>query len=173
MPLGSLGGRIVEALSHGYSNQNYPDVGYAGAYLPTWELPMDNTQYLGGLEFVIKKLAASSSIVIRGRGSQFILKDYPHALHVLIVAPLKLRLKRVMESSKVEEAEAKQMIQRFDSSRRVFIKSYFHAALEDPINYDLVINTENLSFENASSVIIDAWSFKETAHVQNKEQRTL
>ena len=90
-----------------------PDVGYAGAYLPTWEMPLDNTQYLVGLEFVIKKLAASSAIVIRGRGSQFILKDVPGALHVLVVAPLALRVKRVMDSSTIKEAEAKKEIRTF------------------------------------------------------------
>jgi cytidylate kinase len=63
-----------------------------------------------------------------------------------------------MESSKVEESEAKKIIQRFDSSRLVFTKRYFHAALEDPINYDLVINTEHITFENASSIVIKAVS---------------
>jgi cytidylate kinase len=111
-----------------------------------------------GLESIIKELAKKEAIIIRGRGSQFILKDFPRALHVLVVAPLLLRVKRIMESSKVEESEAKKIIQRFDSSRLVFTKRYFHAALEDPINYDLVINTEHITFENASSIVIKAVS---------------
>ena len=51
-----------------------------GAYVPVWEIPLDDTSYLVGLESVIKELASSQSIVIRGRGSQFILKDYPGTL---------------------------------------------------------------------------------------------
>lgn len=154
MPPGTVLGRIAEALGH-----NYPiGDGIGGAYLPTWEIPLDDARYLVGLESIIKKLAKKEAIIIRGRGSQFILKDFPRALHVLVVAPLLLRVKRIMESSKVEESEAKKIIQRFDSSRLVFTKRYFHAALEDPINYDLVINTEHITFENASSIVIKAVS---------------
>ena len=162
MPSGSLLGRISEALER---NAYYR----ASAYLPTWEIPLEDTQYLPALESVIKDIARSGSIVIRGRGSQFILKDLPRALHVLVVAPLDSRVKHIMESSKIEEAEVRKMIQRFDSSRRMFTKRYFHAALEDPINYDLVINTEHLSFEHATSIIIGALSFKDKNSVTQKE----
>jgi cytidylate kinase len=162
MPSGSLLGRISEALER---NAYYR----ASAYLPTWEIPLEDTQYLPALESVITDIARSGSIVIRGRGSQFILKDLPRALHVLVVAPLDLRVKRIMENSKIEESEVRKMIQRFDSSRRMFTKRYFHAVLEDPINYDLVINTEHLSFEHATSIIIGALSFKDKNSFTQKE----
>lgn len=164
MPPGTLGGRIAEALAHTYPIGD----GFGGAYLPTWEIPLDNTLYLVGLESVIKELAQKQAIVIRGRGSQFILKDFPGALHVLVVAPLLLRVKRIMESSKVEESEARKMAQLFDSSRRVFTKRFFHATLEDPINYDLVINTEHLTFENATNIITTALPSKDISSVNNK-----
>lgn len=160
MPAGTLAGRIYEAL-----NQSYPPVGGTGGfnvsipmYLPAWEAPLDDDSYKTGLESVIKELAANQSIVIRGRGSQFILKDSPGALHVLVVAPLQMRLARVMNDRKMDEKAAKQEITRFDSSRHEFIKRYFKAELEDPIHYDLVINTEHLSFEDAASIIIDTLS---------------
>ena len=69
MPPGSLGGRIVEALSYGYPSQ-MPYIGYTGAYLPTWEMPMDNPNIWMGWN-LFKKLATSSAIVIRGRLNQF------------------------------------------------------------------------------------------------------
>jgi cytidylate kinase len=157
MPAGTLKGRISEALNHGYPS-------FAGPggvdmptpmYLPAWEIPLDDPSYLAGLESVIKELAANQSIVIRGRGSQFILKDYPSSLHVLVVAPLRIRMARVMKDRKMDEKAAKQEITRFDSSRREFIKRYFKAELEDPINYDIVINTEHLIFEDTASIITD------------------
>ena len=169
MPPGSLGGRIVEALSYNYPSQSLPDVAYTGAYLPTWEMPLDNIQYLAGLEFVIKKLAIGSSIVVRGRGSQFILKDYPGALHILIVAPLALRVKRIMESLAIKEAEARKEIEHSDSSHREFARRYFHAVLEDSVNYDLVINTEHFSVGDAAGLIVGALSFKDKTYIPNKQ----
>ena len=79
---------------------------------------------------------------------------------MLFVSPLKLRVKRVMEEMKMDEESAKKEIVRFDSSRHQFIKKYFNAELEDAVHYDLVINTEHLSFEAAALIIINALQFK-------------
>ena len=40
------------------------------------------------------------------------------------------------------------------------MKRYFRAELEDPEHYDLVINTEHLSFQAAASIVVDALSLK-------------
>jgi cytidylate kinase len=157
LPSGTLLGRIAEALTHGYYG---PAVDYGKASLPAWEIPLDDTQYLAGLQSIVKELAGSGSVVIRGRGSQFILEDYPGAIHVLVVAPLEARVKRVMEDTNLDEETAKKEIARSDSSRREFIKRYFQADLEDPVNHDLVINTEHLNFEAAASIIVGALPFK-------------
>ena len=154
MPPSSFLGRIVEALGRGGG------MGFEGAYLPLWQIPLDDMRYLEALKSVIKELARSQPLVIRGRGSQFILKDYPGSLHILLVAPLEVRVKRVMQNLKLDEEAAKQEIGSHDNSRQEFIKRYFQAELEDPENYDLVINTERLSFDAAASIIVDALSFK-------------
>jgi cytidylate kinase len=161
MPPSSLLGRISEALEH---NAYYR----ASVYLPAWEMPLEDTQYLTGLNSVINDLVRGGAIVIRGRGSQFILKDLPGALHVFVVAPLDLRVKRVMESSKAKENEARKEIELFDSSHHEFARRYFHAVLEDPVNYDLVINTDNVNFSDAVSVIIDALPLKQKTAIPGK-----
>ncbi|MDD5094465.1 MAG: cytidylate kinase-like family protein [Dehalococcoidia bacterium] len=155
MPSTSLLDRIAEALERSHAP------GFGEVYLPTWETPLNDPQYLKALESAIKELAEGHSIVIRGRGSQFILRDYPQALHVLVVAPLEVRLKRVMERQNLAEKAAKREISRVDGSRREFTRRYFHAKLEDPVNYDLVINTGSLSVEDAASIIVDALLLKE------------
>jgi cytidylate kinase len=156
-PPSGLLGRITEALEHSASM----DVGFEGAYLPAWEIPLNDTRYLQTLESVVRGLAQNQPLVIRGRGSHFILKDYPRSLHVLIVAPLKVREQRVMESLHLDAEAAKKEITRSDSSSREFIKRYFKAELENPKHYDLVVNTENLRFEAAASIVIYALSFKD------------
>ncbi len=153
MPPSTLLGRIAEAMAQtAYLGDNI----YAGVYSPLYDIPLNDTHYLAGLEYVIKKLAESQSIVIRGRGSQFILKDFPGALHILIVAPIEVRVKRVMESLKMSEEAARKEIARFDDGSHEFVKRYFQANIADPINYDLVVNTNHLSIENATAIIVDA-----------------
>ena len=160
MPPGSFLGRIVEALGRVGGG------GYEGAYLPLWEIPLDDARYFEALESVVKKLARSQSLVILGRGSQFILKDYPGTLHVLLVAPIEVRVKCVMQNFKLKEEAAKQEIVNFDRSSREFIKRYFHAEWEDPVNYDLVVNTEHLSYQTAASIVLSTLSYKD--EVQNR-----
>jgi hypothetical protein len=155
MPPTSLFERIVEALGRTGA--------YEGVALPAWQIPLDDTRYLTGLESVIRELAESQSIVIRGRGSQFILKDYTRVLHVLVVAPSELRLKRVMESMKLDKAAATHEMERFDNSGREFIRRYFQAELEHPAHYDLVINTKHLSFEAATSIVVHTLPLKDGA----------
>jgi cytidylate kinase len=157
MPPGSLWGRIAEALGRSY----IADLGFGGAYLPAWQIPLGDIRYVQALESVIRDLAASQPIVIRGRGSQFILRDYPDAFHVLVVAPAELRVKRVMQDLRMEEKTARHEVERFDGSRHEFVKRYFEAEMEDPVHYDLVINTERSSFDIATSIIVDALRFRE------------
>jgi len=153
MPPSTLLGRIAEAMA---KTASMGDDIYAGIYSPLWEIPLDDTDYLSGLEYVIKELAGSESIIIQGRGSQFILKDFPGAIHVLIVAPVEVRVKRVMERLKLDEEDARNEIARFDGGSREFVKRYFRADIADPLNYDAVINTNHLSIEGAASMIVDA-----------------
>lgn len=152
LPPASLRGRIAEAFARGYP----AGVGFEGAALPVWQIPLDDDRYLEALKSLITELAKSNSVVIHGRGSQFTLKDYPQALHVSIIAPLKVRIKRVMENMGLDEAGAKQETSHFDNSIREFTRRFFNAEMEESCHYDVVINTENLSYEAAASIILEA-----------------
>jgi cytidylate kinase len=157
MPPTSLLGRIADSLGRSYGFGE----GFDGAYLSISQMPLDDTRYLEALGSVVRELARRQPLVILGRGSHFILKDYPGALHVLVVAPLEVRLKRLMQDRKLDQEPAKLEIVRSDKSLREFIKRYFKAELEDPLYYDLVINTECFSFQAAASIVVDALSFKD------------
>lgn len=156
MPPSSILGRIAKALENSLAYS----AGFEGASLPAWEIPLNDTRYLPALESVVRELARTPSIVIRGRGSQFILWDHPAAIHALVVAPLEVRVRRLMTDRNLDQESAKKEIARFDGSRREFIRRYFGAELEDPVFYDLTLNTGNLGFEAAAAIVIDALSFK-------------
>jgi len=66
-----------------------------------------------------------------------------------------------MEALKLDQETAKREIARFDNGSREFIKRYFKADVWDPVYYDLVVNTEHLSFQAAASIVVDALSFKD------------
>ena len=156
MPPATLRGRIAEAFARGYP----AGVGFEGASLPFWQIPLDDNRYLEALRSLITELAKQKDILVYGRGSQFILKNFPHALHISAVAPLAVRVKRLMESDKIDESAARHEISRFDNSAREFIKRFFNAEMEDPVHYDLVLNTEYLSVEAAANISVEALKYK-------------
>lgn len=82
---------------------------------------------------------------------------------MLVVAPLELRVRRVMNDLKVDEKSAKREVDRFDGGRRQFVRRYFGGDVEDPLHYDLVVNTERLSYDSAASVIVDALATRDEA----------
>ena len=165
-PKGGLWGRIEAALARGYAPAGVPlstpEVATppVPVYLPTWESPLDDANYLQALENVIKSLVSVQPVVIRGRGSQFILKSCPNSTHILIVAPLELRVKRVMMEKEQDEETAKKEISRFDNSNREFTRRYFKSELLDPVHYDLVLNTGRYSFESVVDLIMHSVEIK-------------
>ena len=170
-------GRIARALSASgdtvpriYPSGGGPESLYMNMAQYPWKIPLDDNLYLKTLKQVITELAKSREIVIRGRGSQFILKDFPGVFRILIVAPYDLRLKRVMERMNLDEENAKKEIKRSDNNHREFLKRYFHAEVENPQDYDLVINTEHISIEDAVSIIIKA--IPSDKHKQHTSQNT-
>jgi cytidylate kinase len=157
MPPSSLFGRIENALGKVSGDFNsYPTMNVAA-----FATSPDDAEYQEGLEAVIRDIAEGRSIVIRGRGSQFILKDFPGAFHVMLVAPLEMRVKRVMETLRLNEAKARKEISHFDKGRHQFGKKYFHADMEAPVYYDLVINTHHFSAEAAASIVVHAVALKQ------------
>jgi cytidylate kinase len=151
-PPGTFLGRLAEIMSYSSGTDAlFPDSAVLGRFMP-----IDDASYVAALQRVIKGLSKIDPLVIRGRGSQFILKDYPRVFHVLIVAPLEMRIANVMDKLKIVESEARREIERLDASRREFIGRYFKADLEDPMNYDLVVNTRNFEFEPSARLIARA-----------------
>lgn len=57
---------------------------------------------------------------------------------------------------------AKREMARSDAGCRDFVRRYFHAEWEDPIHYDLIINTKFLSFHSAASIVLNALGLPET-----------
>jgi cytidylate kinase len=124
------------------------------AYSRTWKEPLDDAKYLDALESVIQDLALEGNIVLHGRGSQFILRNNPSAFHVLVIAPFTYRVKRVMNTMHLSEDDARQRIEEYDDSRKAFIQRFFERDIENPEYYDLVVNTEHLTYDTIAYIIV-------------------
>jgi cytidylate kinase len=117
---------------------------------------LNDAKYLDALKSVIQDVALEGNIVIHGRGSQFILRNNQSALHILVVAPLPVRIKRVMERQNTDEGNARKQIDEYSKTRRAFNKRFFKKDMMDLIYYDLVLNTGHLAYNIAAQIIVKA-----------------
>lgn len=101
---------------------------------------------------VLNTIGSHGNAVILGRGGNFALKD-TNALRVRIVAPEEMRRKEVQKAKGLNAEDAQKLMVSIDANRRAFVRRYFNADTQDPANYDLVINTGNMSVEKAVSII--------------------
>jgi cytidylate kinase len=129
------------------------------------EPQLSDSLYLKTMTGIIRELAARGDVVILGRGSQMLLADMPRALHVLCVAPRKLRANRLAERDELGMEEAMRRTAESDRARCAFYKKFWHVEVEDPKLYDLTIDTARLSYDIATQVIVAAARAK-TAEVQ-------
>jgi len=111
--------------------------------------------YLDHLMRVIGTIGKHGRAVVVGRGANFIIpvKD---RFAVRVIAPLDTRIERVAQRFSVPSDAAKRRVLVRENRRRAFIRQSFNADICDPIHYDLILNTENLSIEAAVEAVIGA-----------------
>ena len=109
-------------------------------------------QYLQHLMKIIGTIGRHGRVVIIGRGANFVLPA-DKRLSIRVIAPLEERIRNVSKELGITVEEARLRVIKIESDRRAFIRKYFNADIRDPLNYDLVINTGNLSLDHAMSTI--------------------
>jgi cytidylate kinase len=114
---------------------------------------ISDKRYLATLTGVIRDLAAHGDVLIVGRGSQVILKEWPGAVHVLLVAPLEQRLEELARRDELTAEQAAKRVQDGDKGRAAFHRKFFHVSVDDPALYHLTLNSARLSHEQAAALI--------------------
>ncbi|MGD9366724.1 MAG: cytidylate kinase-like family protein [Desulfobacteraceae bacterium] len=111
--------------------------------------------YLDHLMRVIGTVGKHGQAVVVGRGANFIIpaKD---RFAVRVIAPLDLRIENVAKRFGVPTDTAKRRVLVRENRRHAFIRQSFNADIDDPIHYDLIVNTGSLSVEAAVEAIIGA-----------------
>ncbi len=117
--------------------------------------------YLEAMHNFIYDLAIRENLVILGRGGQVLFKDFPPALHVKIIAPLKCRLEAVSKSYGLDEVVAARLIEEQDRDRQDYLRQIFDYNWLDLNLYHLVVNTGLFGVEEAVALVVNAARLKE------------
>ena len=103
---------------------------------------------------VLKNVAEEESCVIAGRSGFSVFADHPNHLSILIQAPMEHRIRRIMSKQDISSEEAEKIIKKVDEMRENYVKKFTGTSRYDTRNYDLVINMEGKSEDEAVNLIL-------------------
>lgn len=148
----SLAARLVEALGHG---------GEAWAVAHGGSVAQD-AQRSDDIRALIRETIAQTAtrgrVVIVAHAASHVVPRGPGALRVLITASPTTRAQRIGEARALDEAGATREIKRADAARTDYMKRFYDIDAELPTQYDLVVNTDVLSVEQAARLVVQAAS---------------
>jgi len=103
---------------------------------------------------ILREIAAQGPCVIAGRSGFFVLRDCPDKVDVFITASRGHRIARVMQRQQLSRQEAEEALDNVDRTRDNFVRRYTGKSRYDARNYDLVINMDGLTEEDAVGIIL-------------------
>jgi cytidylate kinase len=120
-----------------------------GLHPTPWLLAQQTTR-------TILRLASLGRVILVGRGADVVTKRLPYVFHVRLVAPLEKRVQHAAQYYNLTAADAAEKVREEDRARRRYLRRYFDADIDDPLLYDLVINTGRLGFARSAELIAQA-----------------
>jgi cytidylate kinase len=109
--------------------------------------------YLALIQAALAEEVRTGKVVYHGNAGHLLLKGVSAVLRVRIIAPLEFRLDMVESRLKLSREESLAYIQKVDDGRRRWTQFLYGVNWEDPALYDLVVNLEHMSIEEACSVL--------------------
>ncbi len=117
------------------------------------DLPVNDQLYILQHK-IIKDLASKGTFVVVGRCADYVLKDLQNVVKVFIYADIDSRVKRAIARNEIDPARAKQAVQKADKRRANYYSFYSGKKWGLADNYDLCINTTNISTDQATDIIM-------------------
>jgi cytidylate kinase len=140
--------RFLEALAHGTSE--------VGGSVVVQGLDNDDVRAL--IRETIERTAARGNAVIVAHAASHVVEPGDEALRVLVTASPSTRADRLVAAEALEPAKAARTVKDSDAGRRDYLKRFYEIDEELPTQYDLVVNTDVLSVEQAADLVSRAAS---------------
>ena len=119
-----------------------------------WERFSDTQrQYLSAVEATIFEMAARDNVILSGRSASILLAKVRHTLRVRISAPESVRAQRVEHAQGLTTEAALDVVRQADDERAARVRFHYHVDVDDPLLYDVVINTERMGAPTAARLL--------------------
>jgi len=107
------------------------------------------------LQAAMCEMAQGGEFVYYGRAGQQLLPNIRHVLKVLVIAPVDHRVSLVRAQKGMDVESARQFLHELDRVRSRRFRALFNEDWQDPLAYDLMVNSSRLSADGAAALIVD------------------
>jgi len=131
--------------------------------------------YVARTEALVLSYAEADNAVLIGRGASFLLQEVPFSLRVRLVAPLEVRLERIMARERLSREAASRLITQMDGDRVCYIKANYGSDWDLEQVYDLTLNTGGLSYDQVVDILVRSLAEKDqlaTPEAKTRLQQT-
>ena len=116
---------------------------------------LDDKNYYETTKRLVEKSFDAGDVIILGWGGQCILKGKPNTLHVHLKKDPETKVNEVMKARNLDYKAAKDFVEREENDLKAYIKEYFNEDWTDARLYDLIIDMDKNSLEQAVDLICD------------------
>jgi cytidylate kinase len=109
--------------------------------------------FIALLQSVILEHAAEDNVILLTRGSNYLLKEIPHALRIRLVAPLEYRIERIMKKEKVSHETARLLVKKADREIDCSIHIGYGKDWDDPESYEIKFDTSTQRLEEIVEIV--------------------
>jgi cytidylate kinase len=109
----------------------------------------------GLIRDAILTTADEGGVVIVSHAASFALADRDDVLRVRVTASAETRQRRLSEQGLDDDTAAK-AVKESDKDHKAYLKHFYGVSNEVPLDYDLILNTDRLSLEQAVDAIVRA-----------------
>jgi cytidylate kinase len=127
-----------------------------GPFVAPDEIGSEDVQVL--IRETIAQTANRGRVVIVAHAASHALAAGPAVLRVLVTASAATRARRLSEGEGLDEKRAARAVKDSDAARRDYLKRFYEVDEERPTDYDVVVNTDVLSYEHAADLLAEAAS---------------
>ncbi len=116
--------------------------------------PRPSEELRGLIRSAIDEFMAAGDVVLLAHAASQSLAGRDDVLRVFVTASPPTRSARLSESLQVDTKEADSLVKKGDAGRADYLKRFYGIQQEQPTHYDIVVNTDSLTTEEAAAAIV-------------------
>jgi cytidylate kinase len=117
-------------------------------------LAAERDRLIAFMTAAILEKALEGGIVYHGRTGHLVLPNMDQVLRIRAIMDVDARTKLAMARLRLDRDKARRYIQDVDEDRRRWVRVLYNVDWEDPSLYDMVINFDRMSVDNAAAALV-------------------